>query len=223
MKTYPFEGRCWPRSPRIRHEPDLPVFWDDLARRELSEDDWVALAIVARKLVRYKAQRVNEATIWSRAIYPLLMLAERGTIRAWSVVPLAATFADVELRGKADGALAASIDEEIGLPYLVVMAAKRGTQGTDPVAQLLGAMLCAARLNDEGGQSVTVGGTPTPPAAEIFGCYTIADVWTFMRGRVDWSEPRPVMSVLSSREYWEKTEAATILAMLESIVSKVAP
>ncbi len=216
MKTYAFEGltsATLAEIATIRHEPDQPVFWDDLARRELSEEDRVALSIFARKLVRYKAQRVNEATIWSRAIYPLLMLAERGNIRAWSLVPLAATFDDVELRGKADGALATSIDEEIGLPYLVVMEAKRGTQGTDPVAQLLAAMLCAARLNEEGGH----------PGAEIFGCYTIADVWTFMRGKVDWSSPKPVMTALSSREYWEKTEAATILAMLESIVGRVEP
>jgi hypothetical protein len=31
------------------------------------------------------------------------------------------------------------------------------------------------------------------------------------------------MSMLSSREYWETTEAATILAILESVVAKVEP
>ena len=61
------------------------------------------------------------------------------------------------------------------------------------------------------------------PASEIFGCYTIADVWTFLRGTFDWSQPKPVMSVLSSREYAEKTDAPTILAILGSIVAKAEP
>jgi hypothetical protein len=197
----------------IRHEPIEQAYWDDLGRRELREGERAALGIFTEKLAQYKAHRVNEATIWARAIYPLLMLAERGSVRAWSLVPLSATFDDLELSGEADGALAVSVDEEIGLPYLVVMEAKRGTSGTDPVAQLFGAMLCAARLNELGGH----------PGGEIYGSYTIADVWTFVRGRLDASQGRPVMSVLSSREYWEKTEATTILAILESIVGKFQP
>jgi hypothetical protein len=216
MKTYAFNtlsSAVLAEVATIRHEPTDPAFWDDLARHELAETERAALKIFTAKLLEYKSHRVNEATIWARAIYPLLMLAERGSIRAWSLVPLAATFDGLELHGEADGALAVSVDEEIGLPYLVVMEAKRGTSGTDPVAQLLGAMLCAARLNEQGGRSIS----------EIYGCYTIADVWTFVRGRLDGSQGRPVMSVLSSREYWEKNEAATILAILESIVGKFQP
>src|SRR5262249_249080 len=142
--------------------------------------------------------------------YPLLVLAERGTIRAWAEVPLAGSFNDVEIRGEADGALAASVDEELGPPYLVVIEAKRGTTGTDPVAQLLGALLGAGRLNERAAS----------PIRALFGCYTIADVWTFVRAQFEWTEPMPAMRVLSSREYTEKTEAATILAILESIVGK---
>lgn len=41
-----------------------------------------------------------------------------------------------------------------------------------------------------------------------------------MRGRIDWSQPRPVMRVLVSGEYAEKLEAATILAVLGSILDK---
>jgi hypothetical protein len=213
VKSYAFNTLTTPllrEIAAIRHEPSDPGFWEDLARRELSAGDRVALGLVTGKLVDYRAHRVNEATIWARAIYPLLVLAERGSIRAWSEVPLAATFGDVELHGEADGALAGSMAEEIGLPYLVVVDAKRGVAGTDPVAQLLGAMLCAARLNGEEGR----------PADEVYGCYTIADVWTFVRGKIEWSGPRPAMSLLTSSEYMEKTEAATILAILESIVGK---
>ena len=109
-----------------------------------------------------------------------------------------------------DGALASSFDEEVEPPYFVVVEAKRGVGGTDPVAQLLGAMLCAAQRNERDGR----------PASDVYGCYTIAAVWTFMHGKLDWSQPKPALTVLSSREYMEQTEAATILAILESILAE---
>jgi len=213
MKTYSFEDLSSATLAEVavlRHQPMQPAVWEELARRELGEHDRAALGFVVEKLLYYKTVRANEATIWARAIYPLLALAERDEIRAFSAVPLVARFDEVELRGKADGALAESVDEELGLPYLVVVEAKRGVGATDPMAQLLGAMLCAARLNERAGGQ----------ADEIYGCYTVADVWTFFRGRFDWTAPRPVMSLLSSREYMEKTEGQTILAILESIVGK---
>src|SRR5580700_7592348 len=185
----------------------------ELARREIGERERSALGHIADKLVDYKATRSNEATLWARAIYPLLALAERGTIRAFSLISLAARFEDVELHGETDGALASNFNEDVGLPYLVVVEAKRGAGASDPMSQLLGAMLCAARLNEQDGR----------PAGEIFGCYTIADVWTFLRGTLDWSQPKPTMSVLSSNEYAEKTDAPAILAILASIVAKVEP
>jgi hypothetical protein len=214
MKSYAFKdinAATLPDIAVIRHEPRQPRVWEELARKELGERDRLALGLLVDKLLDYKTVRANEATLWSRAIYPLLVLAEREDVRAFSLVPLAATFDDVEIHGEVDGALACSIDDELGLPFLVVVEAKRGISGTDPMGQLLGAMLCAARLNAQGGR----------PSREIFGCYTVADLWTFLRGRIEWSDAKPVMSVLSSREYMEKTEAATILAILESVVGKV--
>lgn len=196
----------------IHHEPKQPAVWETLAQHPLGERDLTKLGFLVEQLVDYKTVRVNEATIWARAIYPLLAMAERGDIRAWSLVPLAATFAEAELRGEADGALAASIDEEVGLPYLVVVEAKRGVGARDPMAQLLGAMLCAAWLNAQ----------KHGYAGEIYGCYTVADVWTFVRGRFDGSQQKPIMAVLSSREYSEKWEAPMILGILESIVGKYA-
>jgi hypothetical protein len=213
MKTYAFKELTSSVLAEIAVIHDAPpehAFWDELGRKELGEHDRLVLGIVLEKLLYYKTQRVNEATIWARAIYPMLMLAESGRVRAWSGVPLAAAFGDVEIRGEADGALASSMNEEIELPYLVVVEAKRGVGAVDPMDQLLGAMLCAARLNERAGGQ----------ADEIYGCYTVADVWTFFRGRFDWTAPRPVMSLLSSREYMEKTEGQTILAILESIVGK---
>lgn len=214
MKTYGFKELTHEKLAEIadvRHESMRPGVWEELARRELGERSRLAVSLLVDKLLYYKTQRVNEATIWARAIYPLLALAERDDIRAWSLIPLAAQFDDVEIRGEADGALAGSIDEEVGLPYLVVVEAKRGIGATDPMAQLLGTMLCAARLNQVAGR----------PARRIHGCYTVGDVWTFLRGSMDWTTPKPTLSILSSREYTEKTEASTILSILESIVAGI--
>jgi hypothetical protein len=213
VKTYAFKDLTLATLAEIaviRHEPRQPAFWERLAQREIGPVEQAAIELIVGKLVDYKTQRVNEATIWARAIYPLLALAERDDIRAWSLVPLACKFNDVEIRGEVDGALANSFDEEVEPPYFVVVEAKRGVGGTDPVAQLLGAMLCAAQRNERDGH----------PASEVYGCYTIAAVWTFVRAKLDWSLPRPAMSVLSSREYIEKTEAPTILAILESILAE---
>ena len=197
----------------IRHETRQPAVWDELARREIGQRERAALDFILDKLRDYGTLRVNEATIWARAIYPLLALAERDDIRAWALVPLAGKFNDVEIGGEVDGALASSFAEELGLPYLVVVEAKRGVGATDPMAQLLGAMLCAAQRNEHEGH----------PAAQIYGCFTIGDVWTFVRGTLDWSQPKPSMSVLPSREYAERSEAIAILSILQSILAQAQP
>lgn len=213
MKSYTF-GELTPAKLAdvavLRFERSQPAVWAELERSELGTQERAALGFILNKLVDFKPHRANEANLWARAIYPLLALAERGDVRAFSLVALAATFGEVELHGEADGALATNINEDVGLPYLVVVEAERGVTASDPMAQLLGAMLCAARLNEQGGR----------PGSEIFGCYTIADTWTFLRAAIDWSAPKPVMSVLSSPEFTEKTEAATILAILISIVAR---
>src|SRR5215475_9013250 len=97
MKTYGFKEltpAVLAEIAVIRDEPVQPAVWEELARKELGERDRLALGIFTEKLLYYKTQRVNEATIWARAIYPLLMLAEKGKVRAWSLVPLAATFGE---------------------------------------------------------------------------------------------------------------------------------
>ena len=211
MKTYAFNELNAARLLEIaavHYDPPQPEVWEQLARREIGESARSALGLIVAKLREFRLFLANEATVWARAIYPVLALAERGGIFAFAVVPLSAKFDDIELRGEADGALAAGVNSEPETPYVVVIEAKRGVGATEPVSQLVGAMLCAARRNEKGGK----------PAEEIFGVYTIADVWTFVRARIDWSQTRPVMRVLASAEYMEKVEAATILAILESIV-----
>ncbi len=61
---------------------------------------------------------MNEATIWARAIYPLLMLAESGNVQAWSQVSLSATYPHFELDGIVDGILGKCASGKISRPYL---------------------------------------------------------------------------------------------------------
>jgi hypothetical protein len=109
---------------------------------------------------------LNEATIWARAIYPLLLLGERGAIRARAEVSLSATYRQFQISGIVDGALGKTIAARMVAPFLVVVEAKRGIEGSDPIPQLYGEMLAASRLNWQLDQQ--------EPQA-IYGCYTITD------------------------------------------------
>jgi hypothetical protein len=153
---------------------------------------------------------LNESTIWSRAIYPLLQLSEQDDIRALSGVSLQATYQNFSLDGIADGVIGRSITGRIEVPYIVMVEAKRGIEGQNPIAQLYGELLVAARLNWENdGKAIQ----------EIFGCYTIADSWTFVRAVVSEIEnDRPTLTTEHSREYAEKTSSFKILKTLKFII-----
>ena len=60
---------------------------------------------ITSHLLNYDTHLMNEATIWARAIYPLLLLAEQDTIQAWSEVFLQAQYVHFEIEGIADGTL----------------------------------------------------------------------------------------------------------------------
>ena len=62
-----------------------------------------------------------------------------------------------------------------------------------------------------------------PSASGLLWSIGLGVVWTFFRACFDRGQAKPVMTVLSSREYTEKTEATTVLTILESIVAKVEP
>lgn len=193
----------------LKHQRSQPGFWEQLERTELTEADRRSIGEITARLKHYRTHRVNEATIWARAIYPLLVLAEREDVGAFAQVSLSTRWPEVQLCGEADGALARNMDEEPVCPYFIVVEAKRGIDCSDPVAQLYGALLCAARSNAQ---------QQTPPASQatVLGCYTIADVWTCVQARFERLEgERPLMSVTVSREYVERTEAETILAILK--------
>ncbi len=185
--------------------------WDVAMQVSLTDDEREQIARITNRLLQIRTSVINEATIWARAIYPLLMLAENDYVRAWSQVPIKAHYPHVELQGIADGILGIHIAGDIGLPYLVVVEAKRGLESADPRPQLYGQMLATAYLNWEHNQQ---------PVQELFGCYTISDTWTFARAEVkDIDTDAPTMTVEFSREYSQRIEGETIVKILKHIVA----
>lgn len=164
------------------------------------------------KLHLLNSHLMNEATIWARAIYPILLLAEQGPIQAWAEIPLQARYVNFELEGIVDGVLGKCVAAGlVEAPYLVVLEAKRGLEGENPLLQVYAQLLAAAHLNWENdGKEPQI----------IFGCYTIADNWKFMRAEIEGIEAdKPTMRLEYSREYVEKLEAEIILKILKTIVS----
>jgi hypothetical protein len=184
--------------------------WEDLARGDLTEGEQRQIDYVVAGLRRFKPSLVNEATVWGRAIFPLLLLAELEGVEAQADVPLAARIGEVELCGSADGAIGTPVAERLRAPFLIVVEAKRGIEGESPVLQLYGEMLAGACLNaHENGKTTQ----------RMYGCYTVADDWTFVRAETEGLDTaRPRLSVVSSWEIDEKAEAGTIVRMLKSIV-----
>ena len=135
-------------------------------------------------------------------------------------MPLSAVYSQFEVDGIADGVMGYSVAGRLEMPYLVVVETKRGVENQNPIFQLYAQLLAAARLNWEG-DSLQDSKAERAPMQEIFGCYTIADSWTFVRAEVSEIESdRPTLKVESSQEYSEKSDAETILKVLKSIVAK---
>lgn len=185
--------------------------WDELARGELTATEQCIVDHVTAGLQRVRPSVVNEATVWSRAIFPLLSLAEEEGVELQAEVPLLARIGDTEIAGCLDGALGKPFGGTLRAPFLVVVEAKRSVEGHDPIAQLYGEVLAAASLNAlETGQS----------KQRIHGCYTIAATWAFVRADIEGLDTeRPRFSVVSSPEISEKLEAATIVKIFKSIVA----
>jgi hypothetical protein len=79
-------------------------------------------------------------------------------------------------------------------------------------------MLAAARLN---WQLETQKSVSPPDPQIIFGCYTIADTWTFLQGEVTRIDSdRPKLTIEYSQEYSQKHDSVTILKLIKSIVAK---
>lgn len=188
----------------------------------LDEAALVQLRYLTGKLAKAQPMMLNGATIWSRAVYPLLELAETDRIRAWAEVPLVARdpYTDTELGGIVDGVLAPEgvLAGAPGLPFLLVVEGKRGMDAADPRPQLLAAILAVLWTE------VAHAGEAAP--AEAFGCFTVGDIWTFVRAeavaRAAGSVPRLGVTLSWSREYAERAEADAILGVLRWITRRSA-
>ncbi len=199
--------------------------WVNLNECGIAEYDWLNVKAISlneieqqdlrRLQLKLKTSRLhlmNEATIWARGIYPLLLLAEQDNIEAWAGVAMSAKYPQFEIEGIVDGVLGKCVSGFIESPYLMVVEAKRGLEAQNPLYQLYGQLLVAAHLNWENDQ--------TEPQ-EIFGCYTIADSWSFIRAEImGITADRPTMRIEFSRQYAEQYDAETIVKILKGIVSK---
>jgi len=184
--------------------------WLNTDSVSLKSDDVQQLRYLQSHLLNYDTHLMNEATIWARGIYPFLLLAEEGFIQAWAEVPVQTQYAEFELEGILDGVLAKCVSGFVEVPYLVVVEAKKGLESQNPVYQLYGQLLAIARLNWE---------TDQQSPQEVYGCYTIADVWKFVRAEVNSIDSNCVaMKVEASREYSAKTEGEIILKILKKII-----
>jgi hypothetical protein len=186
--------------------------WDELAQGELSESEQRFIDTVVDGFHRVSPTLVNEATVWARSIFPLFLLAETEGVVVQADVPLSARVGDIELAGSADGAFGTPVLGELAAPFLIVVEAKRGVEGYNPVMQLYGELVAAACLNmRETGR----------PAQRIYGCYTVGATWTFVRADVEGLDTeRPSLSVASSPELSQRLQAGTIVKILKSIVTR---
>jgi hypothetical protein len=175
----------------------------------LTDFDLAQLHVIDDRLSLVSPHLLNEATIWARAIYPLLVLAESDLVRAWSQVGVSAQYPTFEISGILDGVLGQEVAGRLDVPYLVVVEAKKGIGGEDPVPQLYGQLLTAARLNWEQKQQ---------DPQIVFGAYTIADTWVLIRAEVTGIESQPMLTIEVSREYSQRYEAEAILKILKQIV-----
>ncbi len=194
------------------HEEDgAPEAWDNM-QIALTSEERMLVDYLKSTLHRQHLMVLNEITLWSRAIYPLLCLAEQGRVRAWAGVPLKATYPTFELEGEADGALAPSAGGRIRPPYLVVHEAKRDVNAPEPQFQLYGDMLAAAWLNWKNNLNAE---------QEIFGCYTVNESWAFVRGVVsDMEIDKPTFNIEFAPVYNGVSDAERIVQLLKFIVAK---
>jgi hypothetical protein len=186
--------------------------WEDISQIELTEAEQYDVSLLQKRLQNTQVHLFNEATIWARAIYPLLLLAEQGNIQVWAEVALRGEYPQFDIEGIADGVIGRSVVGRITTPYLVMIETKRGVEAQNPIFQLYGELLAAAWMNWKQNKA---------EVQQVFGCYTIADSWTFLRAEVSQIETdRPHLSIECSREYNERLETATILKLLKQIVGQ---
>jgi len=184
--------------------------WEDIDNIDLNEEDLQQIQFIQTRLRKTQLHIMNEATIWGRAIYPLLLLIEKRSIEAWAEVSLAAHYKTFTLEGTVDGIIAENIGGYLEAPYFIIVETKRGINAKNPIPQLYAELLAVAMLNQQ--QS-------PQDSQRVFGCYTIVDSWTFVQADVFNIDSKcPRLEISTSKEYDEKYEAQSILKILKNIL-----
>jgi hypothetical protein len=93
--------------------------WEDISLIELTETEQYDVSLLQKRLQNTQVHLFNEATIWARAIYPLLLMAEQSNIQVWAEVALRGEYAQFEIEGIADGVMGRSVVGRITTPYLL--------------------------------------------------------------------------------------------------------
>ena len=205
----------------LRIQVGVSEEWRNMEKKGLTPAEGAQIDYLKSILRERDLVVMNEATLWARAIYPLLVLAEETYVQAWAGIPLKANYPAFQLEGEADGALAPAAAGKPQQPYLIVHEAKRGVHSSDPQIQLYGEMLAAAWLNWKSRANSHLVKTDSIDSQEIFGCYTVSESWTFVHGTVDGIETeKPTFTVEFSRVYNGIFEAECIVQILKAIVTK---
>lgn len=75
----------------LEEEDSAAETWEDMQTIPLTREESVLLDYLKSDMHQRHLPLMNEATVWTRAIYPMLRLAEQGPVLAWAGVPLKAT------------------------------------------------------------------------------------------------------------------------------------
>lgn len=199
---------------------DEPL-WSALEKTVVPPRQTQELDVVRGWLRGFDTVTANESTLWARAIYPMLVLAEEDRVRAWSQVMVRATLRvgeeSVELAGVIDGVLAREsvVGGQAVAPLLLVVETKRGIDATDPRPQLLAALLASI-------EAERALNTRSSEVIERFGCFTVGDTWKFLRAEARRTPEAPTraMSISWSRAFSERLESDAILSTLRGVVAR---
>jgi hypothetical protein len=205
LQLDPFDGPAFQRLVEVvdhgvRDEPWQ--LWDAV---ELTVEELDELHLIVGRSAPLRSVLLNEATLWCRTHFPLLMLAEGQGVVAWAQAPVTAAMRVFTLEGVVDGVLARGSDAP-GAPALVVVQGKRGGS---PKLQLCAALLAAAYAQSG----------PTTSPVVSHGVFTVANIWTFVEATVEGlHEARPRMELRSSREYSTSADGERILKIMRGVV-----
>jgi GNAT superfamily N-acetyltransferase len=119
----------------MREKGVTPDRWDT-TDVSLTEHERQRVEAIISSLAHKSILLMNDATIWSRAIYPLLVLSEQDWLEAWAQLTLTAQYPRFVLEGIADGAVGYNLSGPTKFICLIVVQVKREPEVHDPLTQL---------------------------------------------------------------------------------------